>query len=1513
MESDGNVRTPGSAAYFLVGSSRVPCGPAVSGQLTIPVGRPVSSQEVSGPSLIVQMTPSRSQTQDHHARATVLRTASQPVTMHRFPLQLNHASANHILSPNQHFKQIPVYQRNANSIQMESVRKNVFVSTPVVQPQMPYNRVGLTPHMLMTYMPPRNRLGNNQRTRIVPVSRSAAVLRRDNCPSDDELLEVTEHRPIYDAKKPAELIKVEHNYCFVPRPSPQKPNQINGLVSTLNIDSAPSCIVSPTVIQNQFNITNNNRVVQKPSSIPNNVPKMSTESLQSVIKHEPPIQIESELSASDHDPDGQGEETDTAPEAVAEGGKDKVKETNKSEEPAVTRCICELEHDDGFMISCDKCFVWQHVDCVLESRTNLPEEYLCERCSPRPFNKEAAAALQHMKIAKRLALSSASHLRHSSDSDLSSEPDQNNLQTKRKKYKSRQKNTQKRKSNGLPPMKQRRKSGPPLGSKKKGSMTPEKKAIAEERKKMLIRRKEMLLEKKRIAAMDKKKKVNQDKKIIPKKKTIDYSSDDEPKIFKTDKPSSKQYKSNTEQPVELLRNWIDKYEEAVTNHYSQELRARLSSIKPNGSIAIGELRTPVKIPISRTKISLLPSGIKMLVSSSVLTNNQPIIEVRGKFTWTGSAYKDLIPNRTDPYVFFYTVRFSAECDIEVCVDCRTYGNDARFVRRSCKPNAELKHYIEKGSIHLYIVANQYIEKNSEITINHHQTAVPVKYCNCGDSSTCTASINLLPPATPPLSVVPESSSSSPLIDPTVSHSSEDEENKPQRTKRTRQQRSLKKTNKKMIKRSIPKSNVSPPPPITKTKEPNGPGRPKSPVKKVETSPEPENKSNNNDNKMVRRLSEMSREERKMVAIMKAFERMEKKEARKQEARSHKDDSCNNSPQNINRNRVRKSVVKRKQRPSKNSRSKSTRANRPQRRAAAIANRSYNSSSDEDDNNNDDGDDDEERKGRLNSRKRIQNRCKFSVRFQHRPSTQSSIPRSMLRRSPHNNAPHTPVKMDSEDASGSEGTPTAPLSNTCMLVAAAVGPLAPGFKFPNTKKDFVNSWVKSEGNSPTGSEDYKVGESGCAKKRWLQQAISEQDSIGFSNGDQQVGPLKKRRMARESMSDCPSPTVPGSGHISFAEEDVIEDEEVEQASRNIASIDSKLAIFKNKSMPLLDLQKSNTVALVESFLGEFKPDDEGGSSEPPTPEKQLDIKPTISEDDTFVVESKVVIPKDEPIDDLETSPVRSENILPLHDFKTDQSSPITTKTNNATTTTITDIVVSGNKESFEATHDIKNIVLPSATEIPPLPPPPVVEKTPPPPPPPPPVKRKLSLSEYRRRKESQASTTKEKEIQSGFSDVSRPSPSVSPNTSLAAYEEITQQVIAKSLELESKLAQKSTGPLLFETSISKEEPKQWENLNDRLRRQFGVNITEDLPKRHPRLSPPSDFVPPPVDVARYSYYQRSDNEQLYSCAKEDILLPTAAVHDNGPPKLFSPPSQAYFSTMFFRQPPPPPPPPPPPTV
>lgn len=164
---------------------------------------------------------------------------------------------------------------------------------------------------------------------------------------------------------------------------------------------------------------------------------------------------------------------------------------------------------------------------------------------------------------------------------------------------------------------------------------------------------------------------------------------------------------------------------------------------------------------------------------------------------------------------------------------------------------------------MYIVANQYIEKNAEITINH-QAPVPFKRCNCGDPSSCTASIYPVPlETTPPINIVQENSSS-PLIDPTISHSSDEDEIKSsQRNKRTRQQRNMKKPNKKILKRTTPKAETTPPsslpPPLpsVKNKEPTGPGRPKSPIKKVETSPEPDlSKSKNNDTKMVKRLNEM---------------------------------------------------------------------------------------------------------------------------------------------------------------------------------------------------------------------------------------------------------------------------------------------------------------------------------------------------------------------------------------------------------------------------------------------------------------------------------------------------------------------------------------------------------------------------------------------------------------------------------------------------------------------------------
>ncbi|KAI1885914.1 hypothetical protein AGOR_G00208660 [Albula goreensis] len=52
----------------------------------------------------------------------------------------------------------------------------------------------------------------------------------------------------------------------------------------------------------------------------------------------------------------------------------------------VIRCICGMYKDEGLMIQCEKCMVWQHCDCMrLKSDV---EHYLCEQCDPRPVDRE---------------------------------------------------------------------------------------------------------------------------------------------------------------------------------------------------------------------------------------------------------------------------------------------------------------------------------------------------------------------------------------------------------------------------------------------------------------------------------------------------------------------------------------------------------------------------------------------------------------------------------------------------------------------------------------------------------------------------------------------------------------------------------------------------------------------------------------------------------------------------------------------------------------------------------------------------------------------------------------------------------------------------------------------------------------------------------------------------------------------------------------------------------------------
>ncbi|OCH86838.1 hypothetical protein OBBRIDRAFT_814409 [Obba rivulosa] len=60
-------------------------------------------------------------------------------------------------------------------------------------------------------------------------------------------------------------------------------------------------------------------------------------------------------------------------------------------------CICGFTYDDGFSIGCDSCSRWCHAACFDIVETEVPEEWRCWVCDPRPVDRERAVRIQRAR------------------------------------------------------------------------------------------------------------------------------------------------------------------------------------------------------------------------------------------------------------------------------------------------------------------------------------------------------------------------------------------------------------------------------------------------------------------------------------------------------------------------------------------------------------------------------------------------------------------------------------------------------------------------------------------------------------------------------------------------------------------------------------------------------------------------------------------------------------------------------------------------------------------------------------------------------------------------------------------------------------------------------------------------------------------------------------------------------------------------------------------------------------
>lgn len=82
---------------------------------------------------------------------------------------------------------------------------------------------------------------------------------------------------------------------------------------------------------------------------------------------------------------------------------DKPEKARPQEDEGIIKCICNFTHDDGATVFCEKCNTWQHIDCYyhpLGEAEKVKQEdfdHSCADCNPRVLDKDQAMDRQRKR------------------------------------------------------------------------------------------------------------------------------------------------------------------------------------------------------------------------------------------------------------------------------------------------------------------------------------------------------------------------------------------------------------------------------------------------------------------------------------------------------------------------------------------------------------------------------------------------------------------------------------------------------------------------------------------------------------------------------------------------------------------------------------------------------------------------------------------------------------------------------------------------------------------------------------------------------------------------------------------------------------------------------------------------------------------------------------------------------------------------------------------------------------
>ncbi|KAK9436985.1 SET domain protein [Metarhizium brunneum] len=368
------------------------------------------------------------------------------------------------------------------------------------------------------------------------------------------------------------------------------------------------------------------------------------------------------------------------------------------EEPYTIKCICNFSDDDGNTIYCETCDTWQHIDCFYPNNRDeaIREDFAhsCAECKPRPLDRQKA-------IERTLRLRNANNILEAQKEPLDKKTKRPPTKGARKKPKPNDLQLNGHLENG------KLASPPPPSSKKAKSAHRPSHSVSSQPSK-------------RSPSYGQNSRSNPAHPPSPATTPPDLPND-----FQIHHYSAGFYSLYNEQEVPdthnnafaslaiptALSRWL-----RDPDTMKQEVGRTRAEVFQDEPPNVDQMRP--KLEVNDTTRSVEPGTTlrwRCIESTTAIEKDVALIELNGEIGFQ----KDYCANPVNlwadlscplPFVFFHP-------SLPLYIDTRKEGSLARYVRRSCKPNAQLDTYLSGGSeYHFWLVSDRYIPAKEQITL-----------------------------------------------------------------------------------------------------------------------------------------------------------------------------------------------------------------------------------------------------------------------------------------------------------------------------------------------------------------------------------------------------------------------------------------------------------------------------------------------------------------------------------------------------------------------------------------------------------------------------------------------------------------------------------------------------------------------------------------------------------------------------------------------------------------------------